>query len=601
MEQNNYFSINEYYDYDLDEFSRIEDESVENEVDELLGLIKAEKNTVKARMVSEVTTMPSEEREKEGRTINNLKCEIHTGKYRNILEFSRAKKINTDIKKGDKCVVTITNTDIKNINCKIKEIDSNSITILTEEKIPNFSKNNLARIDLIINETTFSRWERNLIHLNEKGKKALKFKLGRIAPETYELNKNISFINKELDDYQKEAVKHAVSGRDFFLIHGPFGTGKTTTIVELILQEIKLGHNILVTAESNVAINNILEKLENHEINKTRIGDLNKIPRHLKNHTINHKLKNHPLYAEDMDYEERLEIEKEILRSSHVVLATNSTVARRSLENIGFDIAIIDEASQATVPSVLIPINKAEKFILIGDHKQLPPVILNNDCVHLKKSLFEELIEKYPQQSQELLIQYRMNEILMEYPNKKFYENKLICSEKSKNYYLNIGVLERYDSSSPLIFIDTSEHEDNKESKLNSSDSYINNLEAKIALEIAQMYLKKGIKKKHIGIIATYADQVRLIGKKTEVDVKSADGFQGSERDIIIASMVRSNKKGEIGFLKDMKRLNVLLTRAKKKLIIIGNRKTLESNDDYKEFIDFCKNYCKIINIKNEE
>ena len=92
-----------------------------------------------------------------------------------------------------------------------------------------------------------------------------------------------------------------------------------------------------------------------------------------------------------------------------------------------------------------------------------------------------------------------------------------------------------------------------------------------------------------------------MIDKKTEVDVKSADGFQGSERDIIIASMVRSNKKGEIGFLKDMKRLNVLLTRAKKRLIIIGNRKTLESNDDYKEFIDFCKNYCKIINIKNEE
>lgn len=596
MKQNYYFSINDYNDYDLDEYHRLKDKSTENEVNKLLGLIKAEKITVQAKMFSEANTMLPEDREIEGKAINNLKCEIHTGKYGNHLKFSRTEKIKTDIKLRDLCVVTITNTDINNINCKIKEIDSNSITILAEEKIPNFSKNNLARIDLIINETTFSRWERNLIHLNKKGKKALKFKLGRIAPETYELNKSISFIDKKLDDYQKEAIKHSVSCSDFFLIHGPFGTGKTTTIVEIILQEIKLGHNILVTAESNVAINNILEKLEKHEkINKTRIGDLNKIPHHLKNHTINHKLENHPLYDKEMDYEERVEIEKEILRNSHVVLATNSTVARRSLENIGFDIAIIDEASQATVPSVLIPINKAEKFILIGDHRQLPPVILNNDCVHLKKSLFEELIEKYPQQSQELLIQYRMNEILMEFPNKKFYDNKLICSEKSKNYYLNIGVLERYDSSSPLIFIDTSEHEDNKESKLNSSDSYINNLEAKIALEIAQMYLEKGIKKKHVGIIATYADQVRLIDKKTEVDVKSADGFQGSERDIIIASMVRSNKEGKIGFLKDMKRLNVLLTRAKKKLIMIGNRKTLESNDDYKEFIDFCENYCKII------
>ena len=104
------------------------------------------------------------------------------------------------------------------------------------------------------------------------------------------------------------------------------------------------------------------------------------------------------------------------------------------------------------------------------------------------------------------------------------------------------------------------------------------------------MYLDKGIKKKNIGIIATYADQVRLIGKKAKVAVKSADGFQGGERDIIIASMVRSNKYGKIGFLKDTKRLNVLLTRAKKKLIVIGNRKTLKNNGDYKEFIEFCEN-----------
>lgn len=593
--ENNYFSINDYNDFE--EHTSV-DELVEKEIETLLELIKYERMTTMSNMYSEKNTISSEEREKLGRTITNLKCELHTGKYRNHLKFSRPEKINTEMKNGDIGVLTITNTSIKDINCKIAHIDSNSITIYTEEKIKKFNKNNLARIDLIINETTFDRWESNLKKLDEKGKKALKLKIGVSAPESY-LNKNIEFINKKLDEYQKEAVKHSVSCSDFFLIHGSFGTGKTTTIVEIILQEIKLGHNILVTAESNVAINNILKKLEKHEkINKTRIGDLNKIPHHLKNHTINHKLKNHPLSDEDMDYEERLEIEKEILRNSDVVLATNSTVARRSLENIGFDIAIIDEASQATVPSVLIPINKAEKFILIGDHRQLPPVILNNDCVHLKKSLFEELIEKHPQQSKELLIQYRMNKILMEFPNKKFYEKKLICSEKSENSYLNIGVLEKYDSSSPLIFIDTSEHENNEESKLNSSDSYINNLEAKMALKIAQMYLKKDIKTKNIGIIATYADQVRLIDKNTKVDVKSVDGFQGSERDIIIASMVRSNKGGEIGFLKDMKRLNVLLTRAKKKLIIIGNRKILESNGDYKEFLEFCEN---IVGIKKYE
>ena len=490
------------------------------------------------------------------------------------------------------------NTEINNMNCKVKEIDSHSITILTEEKIPKFNKNNPARIDLIINETTFSRWEKNLKNLNESGEKALKLKRDLIAPESYNLNQNIEFFNKKLDDYQKEAVRHSVSCNDFFLIHGPFGTGKTTTIVELNLQETKLDHKVLVTAESNVAIDNILKKLKKHgKINKTRVGDLNKIPHYLKSYTSNYTLKNHPLYEDDMDYEERLEIEKEILQNSEVILATNSTVARRSLENIDFDIAIIDEASQATVPSVLIPINKAEKFILIGDHKQLPPVILNNDCEYLKTSLFEELIKKYPQQSKELLIQYRMNEILMAFPNRKFYENKLKCSQKSKNYYLNCGTLEKYDSSSPLIFIDTSKHEGNKESQSISSDSFINKLEAKIALEISQMYLNKCIDKKDMGIIATYADQVRLIDKKAKVEVKSVDGFQGEERDIIIISMVRSNEHGEIGFLKDMRRLNVSLTRAMKKLIVIGNKRTLDKDENYKEFLEFCENIGKIIEI----
>ena len=592
MKIENNYAVN---NYELDNYRRY-DKSVEEEIDKFLGLIEAEKIIVQAKMFSEKNTMLPEEREKEGRTITNLKCDNHTGKYRNQLKFSRVEKINTEIKKGDICVVTISNTDIQDMNCKIKEIDSNSITVLTEEKIKKFNKNNPARIDLIINETTFHRWKNNLINLNEAGKKAIKLKLGRIAPETNNLNQNISFINNKLDDYQKEAVQQSVNCSDFFLIHGPFGTGKTTTIVELILQEIRLGHKVLVSAESNVAIDNILEKLEKHgEINKTRIGDLNKIPNYLKHYTLNYKLKQHPLYEDDISYEEQLDIEELILNSSHVILTTNSTAARKSLANINFNIAIIDEASQATIPSILIPINKAEKFILIGDHKQLPPVILNNDCEYLKKSLFEELLENYPQKCQELLIQYRMNEILMEFPNRKFYENKLICSEKSKNYYLTCGVLEKYDSSSPLIFIDTSRHENNVESQLNSSDSYINTLEAEITLEITQLYLDAGINKKNIGIISTYADQAQLINKKTKVDVKTADGFQGSERDLIIVSLVRSNNNCEIGFLKDMRRLNVSLTRAKKKLIIIGNRETLKSNRDYKEFLEFCENIGGII------
>lgn len=572
-----------------------DEQKVENEIDELLKLINSEKQRMIAEQITEITTTEPLEREKEGKTINNLKFEQYIGKHKRQLKFSRTEEIRTEIKKGSECVLTIIETNIKNKNCKIKEINQNSITIIIEEKIGTFDKNKLAQIDFIINETTLHRWENNLKNLNEKGKKALKLKLRIIAPEKSNFNQPIEFINKKLNEYQKESVKNSINSGDFFLIHGPFGTGKTTTIVELILQEIKLNHKVLVTAESNVAIDHILKKLEDHnKINKTRVGDLNKIPIKLKKYTIGHKIKNHPLYNNNMDYKEKLEIEREILRSSQVILATNSTAAKKNLKDIDFDIAIIDEASQATIPSVLIPISKAEKFILIGDHKQLPPVILNNDCQSLKKSLFEELLEKYPKQSQELLMQYRMNKILMEFPNQKFYDNKLKCCEKSENKYLTTRVLKKNDSSSPLIFLDTSKH-NNKEEQLDGSDSYRNKFEANIAVEVAQMFLEQNVNKENIGIITTYTDQVRLIEEKTDVEVKTADGFQGSEKDIIIISMVRSNNNKNIGFLEDMKRLNVSLTRAKKKLIIIGNRETLENSEIYNEFIEFCEN---IISIK---
>ena len=150
-------------------------------------------------------------------------------------------------------------------------------------------------------------------------------------------------------------------------------------------------------------------------------------------------------------------------------------------------------------------------------------------------------------------------------------------------------VLEKYDSSSPLIFIDTSKYENNKEFSLDSH-SYKNNLESEIVLEIINMYLDKKINPQDIGVISPYSKQVRLIKEKTKnISVKSVDGFQGGEKDIIIISLVRSNEEKNIGFLDDMRRLNVSLTRAKKKLIVIGNKETLQSNNDYKEFIEFCE------------
>ena len=569
-----------YNYYELEE-NNPRNEFVETEIKNLLELIKLEKYQIVVDMYSERNQMDAEEREKEGKTINNLKCDIHKKYY---LKFSRKEKIKTEIKKGAYCLLSVND---KEINCWVREITSHSISVSLEEKIRKFSKNKTAKIDLILNDVTFNRWENNLLNLTKNGEKALKFKSKKIAITADNEDKKINFINKSLDPYQKKAVKRAVNCNDFFLIHGPFGTGKTTTIIELILQETNLNHKLLVCSESNTAIDNILKKLRHTNINFTRVGTSNKIPNYLQQYTLDYKI-NNQITGKSINNEERQQIEEEILKNSQVILTTNSSAGSIILSDIQFHIAIIDEASQATIPSTLIPINKAEKFILIGDHKQLPPVVSSNNTKYLSKSLFEELIENYPQQSQELLIQYRMNEILMTFPNKKFYGNKLKCSKLSKDNYMTT-VLEKYDSSSPLIFIDTSKYENNKEFSLDSH-SYKNNLESEIVLEIINMYLDKKINPQDIGVISPYSKQVRLIKEKAKnISVKSVDGFQGGEKDIIIISLVRSNEEKNIGFLDDMRRLNVSLTRAKKKLIVIGNKETLQSNKDYKEFIEFCE------------
>jgi predicted DNA helicase len=273
----------------------------------------------------------------------------------------------------------------------------------------------------------------------------------------------------------------------------------------------------------------------------------------------------------------------EIIEESDVIVSTNSSAALDSISNTKFDVAIIDEASQTTIPSVLIPIAKAHRFILAGDHKQLPPTIISNEAYELEETLFESLIEKYPHKAQLLNVQYRMNEKLMQFPNSEFYDNLLSTDECVRD--ISIKDLADDEDEKVLNFIDTSSMENNKEEHLNDSKSYVNRVEAKICLEIVNKYLNKGVEKEQIGIISPYADQVKLISENTEVEVKSVDGFQGREKEIIIITTVRSNDKGEIGFLNDLRRLNVAITRAKRKLIIVGNKNTLNYNNTYKKLI----------------
>lgn len=652
-------------------------------IKKLISLINEERKAEMELMINEIKKLSPQKREKLGRAINKVKGK-NLGKELgfNIIQYGRRELIDTEISVGDIVLISIGNPLKSDLTGTVTEKGSRFIKVAIEN-VPKWALKKHVRIDLYANDVTFRRMEENLVNLSIKGKDALEYSLHKRHPQEDDediLNKSLTFKDKSLNESQKKAIKRALASRNFFLIHGPFGTGKTRTLIELINQEYLLGSKILATAESNAAIDNILERLSksSSEINLTRLGHPQRVDKENIKYTLAYKVENHPLNEKIEELREKIEklskkrdeytkptpryrrgysdseifrlgvqrqggrgispstmnsmanwIEKnkdvdelhdaikdlenniihDIVDKSDVILSTNSSAALEAIEKTKFNIAIVDEASQATIPSVLIPIAKAQKFVLAGDHKQLPPTIISSKAHELEDTLFEELINKYPDKSALLNTQYRMNQLLMEFPNSEFYNSKLDSAETVKDIVITDIIEENKLSETekvkiedqllsdkqPLIFVDTSKIDKNGEKKLKDSKSIINLVEAETTLEIVDFYQKLGIDDKDIGIISPYADQVSLLKNKTDIEVKTVDGFQGREKEIIIISTVRSNDKGKIGFLSDLRRLNVALTRAKRKLIIIGNKETLKTNPTYERLIEYANENKRIV------
>lgn len=633
----------------------------------LIRLINFERDAEIDLMTYEISTMSGQKREELGRAINKVKGKS-LGKElgMQIVQFGRSEVIETEISVGDMVLVSTDNPLRSDLTGTVTEKGARFIKVAFDKRVPKWAIKKKVRIDLYANDITFRRMEDNLNHLSLKGKNALEYILNERNPKKNRDVPYISYIDENLNGSQKEAIENALSCENFFLIHGPFGTGKTRTLVELISQETRQGHKVLATAESNAAVDNILERLmDNKKLTLTRLGHPQRVSKHNITQTLAYKAENHKLnrkikkahkkidnliekrkvhtkptpqyrrgYGDydilhmaskgkggrgissekmksmakwieinqeiDEAHDEIKRIEnriiKDIVDSSDVILATNSSSALEAIARVKFDVAIIDEASQATIPSVLIPIAKAHRFILAGDHKQLPPTIISDRAGELSKTLFEELIRMYPFKSQLLNIQYRMNSLLMKFPNEEFYNNGL----KSDSSVDDINIKDILDSGNDeeaLLFVDTSSINGNKEKHLKDSKSIVNEIEAEIAIGIAQDYLNDGVSEDAIGIISPYADQVKMIQDMTPVEVKTVDGFQGREKEIIIISTVRSNDNGNIGFLSDLRRLNVAITRAKRKLIIIGNKDTLKANPTYERLINFCEDENLLVKI----
>jgi len=439
-----------------------------------------------------------------------------------------------------------------------------------------------------------------------------------------------------LNQTQEDAVNKVLRAKDVAIVHGPPGTGKTTTLVEAIYETLRRENQVLVCAQSNMAVDWISEKLVDRGINVLRIGNPTRVNDKMLSFTYERRFEAHPDYQllwairkairelrahrkrGDEKFHQKLErlkeratelelrINAQLFGEARVIACTLVGSANRLLEGQKFGTLFIDEAAQALEAACWIPIRRVSRVILAGDHCQLPPTVKSFAALKagLGKTLMERIVENKPEVVTLLKMQYRMNEEIMRFSSDWFYGNQVESAPEVK--YRSI-----LDLDIPMTWIDTSQFDLPEESDVSFKEQFvgesfgrINKAEAELTLLALENYFQKIGKERilderlDVGVISPYRAQVqylRRLFKKREffkpyrhlIAVNTVDGFQGQERDIILISLVRANDEGQIGFLHDLRRMNVAITRARMKLIILGDASTMTRHPFYKKLYDY--------------
>ena len=462
-----------------------------------------------------------------------------------------------------------------------------------------------------------------------------------------------------LNPTQERAVNEVLWAKDVAIVHGPPGTGKTTTLVEAINETLMRESQVLVCAQSNMAVDWISEKLVDRGINVLRIGNPTRVNDKMLGFTYERRFESHADYPQlwairkairelrknrkkgSENYHQKMDrlksraaeielrINAELFGEARVIACTLVGSAHHLLEGMKFGTLFIDEAAQALEAACWIPMKRASRVILAGDHCQLPPTVKSIAALRagLGKTLMERIAENKPEVVTLLKIQYRMNDEIMRFSSDWFYGGKVESAPQIK--YRSV-----LDYDHPITWIDTSNEENqitiegedapedststassvsaaNQNSDLNFKEQFvgesfgrINKAEAELTLlTLAEYFTKIGKQRVleeriDVGIISPYRAQVQYLKKLIKkyeffkpyrrlISVNTVDGFQGQERDVILISLVRSNDEGQIGFLKDLRRMNVAMTRARMKLIILGNKNTMTKHPFYKKLWEY--------------
>lgn len=446
---------------------------------------------------------------------------------------------------------------------------------------------------------------------------------------------DLEILDEALDESQREGVRFALAARDVAVLHGPPGTGKTTAVVELIRQAVRRGERVLACAPSNLAVDNLCERLLASGEQVLRLGHPARVLPELREHTLDLLVESHadtrlarklareafalfrqakkftrakpePGARRDLRREgrdmladaRRLEAQviEHILDRATIVCATLTGLDAALLGRRTFELAVIDEAAQATEPACWPALLRCGRVVLAGDHCQLPPTILSPEAAAegFGVSLLERMVALYgPMATRRLDVQYRMHEAIMAFPSAEFYEGTLQAHPSVAGHLLSElpGVSALPLTTAPLEFLDTA-GADYDEQVEPGGESRRNPGEADLVCRRVRALLAAGVAAADMAVIAPYAAQVRLLRERLALpglEIDSVDGFQGREKEAVVLSLVRSNREGEVGFLADVRRMNVAMTRARRKLLLIGDSATLSTHPFYQGLFAHCE------------
>jgi superfamily I DNA and/or RNA helicase len=515
------------------------------------------------------------------------------------------------------------------------------IITLNADDFPEWIDMDRIGVQLLFDENSYREMSKTMTKLIETDDDRInELKSIILGEKEAQFEQKIFLKNPHLNDKQNEALNKVLAAKDIAIVHGPPGTGKTTTLVNSVLYCLNDEKQVLVCAPSNAAVDLLVEKLTENGLNVVRIGHPARVNNASLSHTIDYLITQHSDYKtlkkirkQSAEYfrqakkykrhygtEERRErkllfeqahklkdeseqliffIKNDILQKAQVIATTLVGANSKELKTKKFSTVFIDEAAQGLEPAVWIPIIKSNRVIFAGDHKQLPPTIKSKKAAKdgLEHTLFEKAVKNNPKSTIMLEEQYRMNEQIMKFPGQYFYKDKLFANELVAKHKV-------FETDKPVEFIDTAglgfiEKIDEE------TQSRFNPEEAELLFKYLADYLYLIEKNnaidnfKNLAIISPYRAQVRLLQYyfeenfiipedfQSKISVDTIDSFQGQERDVIFISLVRSNQQGSIGFLTDIRRMNVAMTRARKKLVVVGNSETICQNEFYDKFLDY--------------